>query len=97
MISGRWDADGLESVKIIDGAIYREILTIQIHSAKGSVYLGFGQDAVIDASLLIVTPGDSITVRGHLARQDIYALGSLSYGAYQEGDLDLNVSYEGQP
>jgi hypothetical protein len=91
MISGKWEADGYEDVLLLAADEYRDILTIQILSAKGSVYLGFGTEAVVDESMLIVTPGDSVTVRGHLARQAIHALGSLSYGAYQEGDLTLNV------
>ena len=96
MISGRWDADGYVDVEIVPADNYRDILTIQLHSAKGCVYLGFGTEAVVDESLLIVSPGDSIAIRGHLARQSVHALGSLSYGAYQEGDLNLNIQ-EGTP
>ncbi|MFA5186696.1 MAG: hypothetical protein WC551_09490 [Patescibacteria group bacterium] len=91
MISGRWEADDYVDAEIIPADGYRDILTIQLHSAKGCVYLGFGAAAVVDESLLVVEPGDSVTIRGHLARQSVHALGSLSYGAYQEGDLSLNI------
>ena len=97
MISGGWVAVDLVDGEIIAAEMYRDILTVQLHSAKGCVYFGFGAAAIIDESLLVVEPGDSITVRGHLARQAIHALGSLSSGAYQEGDLTLNVQPVGQP
>jgi len=90
MISGSWTS-GAASAQIIPASRYRDILTIQLHTAKGTVCFGFGTDAVIDASVLIVSPGDSITVRGHIARQAVYALGALGGGAYQEGDLSLNM------
>ncbi|MFA5186697.1 MAG: hypothetical protein WC551_09495 [Patescibacteria group bacterium] len=85
MISGTWDATAA-SVEIVAADHYRDSLTIQLQNTT-QVYLGFGAAAVAGSSLTLITTGDSITVRGHLARQAVYAIGNGASGAYQEGNV----------
>lgn len=89
MISGTWTA-AAASTEIVPASEYREKLTIQLQSAT-QVYLGFGVPAVAGESLTLLGAGDSITVRGHLARQAVYAIGSGATGAYQEGDVTCDL------
>lgn len=95
MISGGWTSTGT-SAEIVPASEYRDYLTIQLLLAKAGVCLGFGVAAVSGSSLMLVDAGDSVTVRGHLARQAVYAMGDLCEGAYQEGDLSLDIT-EGAP
>jgi len=89
MISGTWAATDTSAV-IVAASRYRDKLTIQLQNTT-PVSLGFGVDAVDGESLELLTTGDSITVRGHLARQAVYAIGNGAAGAYQEGNLTMDV------
>lgn len=89
MISGTWAATAA-SAQIIAADIYRDKLTIQLQN-NTQVYLGFGVPAVAVESLTLLANGDSITVRGHLARQAVYAIGNGAAGAYQEGNVTCDV------
>ena len=89
MISGTWSAIASSAV-IVAADPYRDFLTIQLQNTT-QVYLGFGVDAVAGESLTLITTGDSITIRGHLARQSVYAIGNGAQGAYQEGNVTCNL------
>jgi hypothetical protein len=65
-------------------------LTIQLQNAT-QVFLGFGAAAVVNQSLTMLAAGDSITVRGALARGAVYAIGNGSAGVYQEGNITCNL------
>lgn len=89
MIGEDWAATAA-SAEIVAAEMYRDKLTIQLQNTT-QVYLGFGVPAVSGSSLTLITTGDSITVRGHLARGAVYALGDGAIGAYQEGDISCDV------
>ena len=77
---------GAASAEIIAADVNRDYLTIQSTTAN-TVALGFGHTAVAGKGVQLIAAGDTVTVRGWLARLAVNAIGASGAGTYQDGDI----------
>jgi len=86
MSKGAWAATAATAEVIAEDQT-RESLTVQLTTAASSpTNLAFGVDAVFGQGVQLVNIGDSVTVRGHLAKLSCDAIcnsGLTSGGGYQ--------------
>ncbi len=86
MAQGAWTSTQATS-QVIAGDNSRTLLTVQMVTASSSpTSLGFGTAAVLGEGVQLVNIGDSVTVRGHLAKLAVNAIcdtGQTSGGGYQ--------------
>ena len=84
MVAGSWNTTGIAKVKVVDANRYRDKLVIQANAfGKDHAMIVF-EDSEGDG-LLLSRPGSSVTVRGWLARKEVWVVGVNCAGIYQEG------------
>lgn len=74
---------------IVPANNHRGEVTLQLASGSDDIFIGFGEDAVVDEGLKLSSslPVYAVT-KEHLARKAIYAIcdtGESATGTYQEG------------
>lgn len=74
------------SDKIVEADEYREYLLIQKTNAT-VIAVGIGEAAAAGEGVQLVNAGDTLTIRGALAREAVYAIGNGGTGTYQDGDI----------
>lgn len=79
-------AGGSASAVIVAADEYRDYLTIQLTNAT-ALEVAFGVTAVTAECLKLINAGDVITVRGPLARGDVYGIGNGAVAVWQGGDV----------
>ena len=88
MAKGSW-AGTASSAELVAVDNYREYLTIQLTNDI-TVALGFGEAAVVGEGIQLMQTGDTVTVRGHLARSAVNVIGNTAIGTYQSGKLKVS-------
>ena len=92
MAADNWAATAT-SAAIVDADDNREYLTLQLLSGDITA-LAIGEAAVYGSGVHLLAAGDSVTVRGWIAREAVYAIcdtGDSSTGSSQDGDMLLNI------
>lgn len=84
-------ADGTTVAVVADA--HRDSITIQLINKTAPIYLGFGEAAVDAQGIKLIEIGDVVTVRAHLARGKIYAIGNGGICTWQTGDLTYIPNY----
>lgn len=84
---GNWTGTAA-SAEIVPANLNREYLLIQ-HSDATTVALGIGEDAVAGEGIQLFKIGDTVRLRGPMARKAVYAIGNTGAGTYQEGDVEF--------
>lgn len=90
MAKGSWSGSG-SSAQLVAADNNRDYLTI-ISSTTNTAALGLGEAAVAGEGIQLFAIGDSVILRGHLARGIVYVIGASAAGSYQTGDLEVSLS-----
>ena len=93
MYADVWAATQASS-EIVPEDVHREHLVIQLHSGD-PVCLAFGETAVFSRGMKLMVAGDSVKIRGWLARHAVTAIcdtGGIAVGGYQLGDAQMEMA-----
>ena len=75
------------SVAVLAADIYRDELCIQMIDATAEITIAFGTTVVADQGIKLVNIGDSVTIRGWLARESVNVIGDGGICVYQDGNI----------
>jgi len=85
MSKGAWTGTSASAI-IVAADEYRDHLTVQLINATAA-NLAFGEAAVAGEGIELINAGDSVSVRGPLATEAVYAIGNGADGVYQDGPI----------
>ena len=68
---------------------YRGFVTIMLQDEVTCAFGFSGEDAVLDEGVILVEAGDSIEIKGELAREQINVIGDTASLTWQEGPLTV--------
>ncbi len=75
------------SAEAIAADVNRDLLCIQMIDATAEITMAFGVDVVADEGIKLVNIGDSVTIRGWLARLAVNVIGDGGICVYQDGGI----------
>jgi len=93
MYADVWNATDVSS-EIVAADYHREHLVIQLHSGD-PVCLAFDETAVFSRGMKLMVAGDSVKIRGWLARRAVNAIcdtAGIGTGGYQIGDAQMEMA-----
>ena len=77
------------SAEFLAADSYRGFVTIMLQNAVKCSFGFSGEDAVLDKGAILEEVGDSIEVKGELAREQINVIGDTASLTWQEGPLTV--------
>ncbi len=77
------------SAELLAADEYRGFVTIMLQNAVSCAFGFSGEAAVDDQGVILIEIGDSIEVRGELAREQINVIGNTASLTWQEGPLTV--------
>lgn len=94
MAQGTFVLQGGTSESIVAANDNRSHLTIQLKGST-SIELGIGTAAVAGQGIKLIQPGDSVQIKGALAKLAVNGIGTIttSNGGWQDGDVQVTPVY----